>query len=118
MQNQELDHREKMEQFWERFRLYNENERSEKAKEVHRWAAIYNRYKLTRGEWHAMFDKQKGCCAICGESQDNLNHPLEIDQDHVTGKIRGLLCRKCNSGIALLGDDIERLKIAIGYLEN
>jgi hypothetical protein len=118
MQNQELDHREKMEQFWERFRLYNENERSEKAKEVHRWAAIYNRYKLTRGEWKALFDKQQSCCAICGAPQAELNHPLEIDQDHATGKIRGLLCRKCNSGIALLGDDIERLRRAIEYLEN
>jgi hypothetical protein len=114
----EKDYREQSAQFWERFRLYNENERSEKAKEVHRWAAIYTRYKITKGEWQDMFDKQNGCCAICGKPQVELTHPLEIDQDHATAKIRGLLCRKCNSGIALLGDDIERLKMAIGYLEN
>jgi hypothetical protein len=118
MQNQELDHRKQSEQFWERFRLYNENERSEKAKEVHRWAATYTRYKITKGEWQDLFDKQNGCCAICGAPQENLSHPLEIDQDNATGAIRGLLCRKCNSGIALLGDDIERLKMAIGYLGN
>jgi hypothetical protein len=114
----EKDYREQSAQFWERFRLYNENERSEKAKEVHRWAAIYTRYKITKGEWQEMFDKQNGCCAICRKHQVELTHPLEIDQDHATGKIRGLLCRKCNSGIALLGDDIERLKKAIEYLQN
>jgi hypothetical protein len=118
MSNREKNYQEQSAQFWERFRLYNENERIEKSKEVHRWAAIYTRYKLTKGEWQVVFDKQHGCCAICGAPQEKLNHPLEIDQDHATGKIRGLLCRKCNSGIALLGDDIERLKKAIGYLEN
>jgi Autographiviridae endonuclease VII len=118
MQNQELDHRKQSEQFWERFRLYNENERIEKSIEIHRWAAIYNRYKLTKENWQVMLDKQNGCCAICGAPQENLSHPLEIDQDHATGKIRGLICRKCNSGIALLGDDIERLKKAIVYLES
>ncbi len=64
-----------------------------------------------------MFDKQHGCCAICGVSQENLNHPLEIDRDQVTGRIRGLLCRKCNSGIGNLGEDIERMKRVIRYLE-
>jgi hypothetical protein len=65
-----------------------------------------------------MFDKQHGCCAICGVSQENLNHPLEIDRDQVTGRIRGLLCRKCNCGIGHLGEDIERMKRAIRYLES
>jgi hypothetical protein len=114
----EKDYREQSAQFWERFRLYNENERSEKAKGVHRWAAIYTRYKLTKAEWQTIYDMQHGCCGICGVTQGELSHPLEIDQDLATGKIRGLLCRKCNSGIALLGDDIERLRRAIGYLEN
>ena len=104
--------------FWERFRLYNENERSEKTKEVHRWAAIYYRYKLSRREWQAIFDNQKGCCAICGVTQEKLNHPLEIDFDRATGKVRGLLCRKCNSGIGHLGEDVERLRRAIRYLES
>jgi hypothetical protein len=51
-------------------------------------------------------------------SQENLNHPLEIDRDQVTGRIRGLLCRKCNCGIGHLGEDIERMKRAIRYLES
>jgi len=86
-------------------------------KERLRWAAINQRYHLTQDEWQALFNKQHGRCPICGADQDELNHPLEIDQDLATGKIRGLLCRKCNSGIALLGEDVGRLKSAIRYLE-
>ena len=117
MQNQELDHRKQSEQFWERFRLYNENERSERARDIHRWAAIYTRYKLTKAEWQTIYDMQHGCCAICGVSQENLNHPLEIDRDQVTGRIRGLLCRKCNCGIGMFGVDVEDINKAIRYLE-
>jgi hypothetical protein len=79
-------------QFWERFRLSTKNKSREEMKAIHRWASIYHRYKLTKEEWQAIFDKQNGCCAICGEAQENLNHPLEIDRDQVTGRIRGLLC--------------------------
>jgi hypothetical protein len=41
---------------------------------------------------------------------------LTIDHDHMSGTIRGLLCRKCNSGIGLFEDDISRLTNAIEYL--
>jgi hypothetical protein len=50
-------------------------------------------------------------------SQENLKHPLEIDRDHVTGRIRGLLCRKCNCGIGMFGEDVENINKAIRYLE-
>jgi hypothetical protein len=98
--------------------LYNENERREKTKEVHRWAAIYNRFKLTRKAWQALFERQNGCCAICGTFQDDLGYTLEIDYDHGTGKVRGLLCRKCNCGIGMFGEDVENINKAIKYLEN
>ena len=39
-----------------------------------------------------------------------------IDHDHKTGKIRGLLCHYCNSGLGLLGDTIERVTNTIEYL--
>ena len=41
MTSHEKDYQEQSAQFWERFRLYNENERGEKTKEVHRWAVIH-----------------------------------------------------------------------------
>jgi len=54
---------------------------------------------------------QAGLCAICGVEEE-----LVIDHDHVTNKLRGLLCRNCNSGIGLLKDSQIVLQKAIEYL--
>ena len=53
-------------------------------------------------------------CAICGKPE--VGRRLNIDHDHATGLVRGLLCRKCNAGIGLLGDNIEGLEAALEYL--
>jgi len=50
-------------------------------------------------------------CVICGKQE-----ALVVDHDHVTGKIRGLLCNKCNMGIGLLQDDPMLLEFARIYL--
>jgi hypothetical protein len=67
-----------------------------------------------------MLLKQNDCCAICKRHKSEVtvkrkNH-LCVDHNHSTGKIRGLLCDKCNRGIGLLCDDIDILKNAIEYL--
>lgn len=69
----------------------------------------------------AMFDSQNGCCAVCGE-QKGINTgktfgSLHIDHDHLSGKIRGLLCYDCNLGLGRFKDSIERLLSAALYLE-
>ena len=67
-------------------------------------------YGITPEEYDRLFDTQGGKCAICGE----LPRRLVVDHNHETGKVRGLLCFKCNN--ALLGG-VEWLKAAIAYLE-
>lgn len=91
--------------------------RREEIKEIHRWASIYYRFKITQEEWQAIFERQQGRCAICGTSQDDLGYTLEIDYDHNTGKVRGLLCKKCNLGIGMFGENVENINKAIRYLE-
>jgi hypothetical protein len=104
--------------FWEKLRLSVRVQSKEELREIRRWRAIYSLYKLTPGQWQDLYDKQQGCCAICGISQDDLGYTLEIDYDHVLGKVRGLLCKKCNLGIGMFGEDITRIEKAIRYLKS
>lgn len=53
-------------------------------------------------------------CEICGIICDRLN----IDHDHDTNKVRGLLCNNCNWGLGHFKDSVEKLQKAIDYLKN
>jgi hypothetical protein len=94
-----------------------EEQEAKKKRVDSRWLAIYSMYGLTREQWQVIYNKQNGSCAICGKSQDKLGYKLQIDYDHVTGKVRGLLCKKCNLGIGMFGEDVENINKAIMYLE-
>lgn len=78
-----------------------------------RWY-LNKRYNITPGEYINLCEKQYNKCAICEQKPKR----LAIDHDHVTGKIRGLLCFKCNTAIGKLGDDISGLEKALKYLKN
>jgi len=75
------------------------------------------RYNLTTEAYQTLMLKQGNKCAICGIPQIELKHSLHIDHCHTTGKIRGLLCGRCNWAIGLLKDNINILKSAVKYLE-
>jgi hypothetical protein len=73
------------------------------------------RYNMQADELRAMWIEQEGRCAICG---DELSEDVfRIDHDHRTGKVRGLLCVSCNTGIGLLKDSQEVLLSAVQYLK-
>lgn len=64
--------------------------------------------------------EQANKCAICGKPETSMRHgqvsALSMDHCHKTKKLRGLLCRRCNTGIANFDDDIARLQSAMNYL--
>lgn len=64
-----------------------------------------------------MFNMQEGKCKICGKHQSELKRQLLIDHNHITGKVRGLLCNNCNIMIGMSNDNSERLRIAADYLD-
>ena len=72
---------------------------------------LKQRYGLTIQQLEILWKQSKGLCAIC--SQPN---PVCIDHDHNTKKVRGLLCKKCNTGIGMLRDDRLMLARALAYL--
>ena len=66
----------------------------------------------------AFFDLQPKQCAICGATVGDVDgRRLYIEHNHVTHRLRGLLCKKCNAGIGMFGDDVTRLEAAIAYLK-
>lgn len=73
--------------------------------------ARLGRYSLTQQQFDKMVHRQRGRCAICARKTD-----LEIDHCHKTGRVRGLLCGHCNSGLAMFRDDVRYLRRACGYL--
>lgn len=64
-----------------------------------------------------LYEQQKSCCGICKIHETKKRIKLCIDHDHITGKIRGLLCDECNKAIGLLGDSLEIITNAKNYLE-
>lgn len=76
---------------------------------------LATRYGLTEEGYKEMLEKQGGVCAICSKREIN-GLSLAIDHDHRTGKVRGLLCRMCNTGLGSLGDTVESLETALRYL--
>lgn len=73
------------------------------------------RYNLTPEELIEMHQQQNNVCKICGKPP-NPGRNLDVDHDHKTGRIRGLLCNNCNRGLGHLQDSIIILEAAINYL--
>lgn len=76
----------------------------------------------------ALFKAQNESCAICArhwtecERAKHSRHDavflqhLYVDHCHLTEAVRGLLCNKCNTAIAMLDEDIKRFDAAKAYL--
>jgi len=69
------------------------------------------KYGITRFEYDTMRAQQAGACAICGKEGK-----LCIDHCHESKKVRGLLCRNCNSALGLLNEDFSTAIRAANYL--
>ncbi len=74
---------------------------------------LRRKYGLTIAQYEGMLAAQKGICPIC---KSDMNPP-NIDHNHTTGEVRGLLCTVCNQGLGLFGDNVGRLRNAARYLE-
>ncbi len=87
---------------------------------------LEERYGMSVEEYNRILAEQKGLCAICGEPETRKKvsssgavriMQLSVDHNHETGKVRALLCQKCNAGIAQFGENIKYLANAISYLQ-
>ena len=85
----------------------------QKVSELKKQAAQYG---LTVDDYNQMFAEQKGCCKICHKHQSEFKERLSIDHCHTSGKVRGLLCNKCNRGLGFFDDSIALIQSALTYL--
>jgi hypothetical protein len=77
---------------------------------------LRNTYGMTIEQYEYMFNVQEGKCDICGKHQNEIKQPLNVDHDHETNEIRGLLCSKCNRLLGDSNDSPETLLNAVKYL--
>lgn len=80
---------------------------------------LKHEFGLTLEAYDAMLAAQGGVCAICCKPESHRSTKnLAVDHCHATGKIRGLLCYRCNTLIGYAKDSASTLRAAVIYLEN
>lgn len=83
---------------------------------------LLSRFGITLTQYNEMLVNQNHACTICKKPETALDHrsskvrDLAVDHCHKTGKVRGLLCGKCNQLIGLSNDDASVLLEASNYL--
>jgi hypothetical protein len=96
-----------------------ENAKTYKAahREQYRNSHLKRRYRITAADFDTLLAAQGGRCAICGTDQaGGRDGVFNVDHDHVSGRVRGLLCRSCNVGIGHLQDNPDLLRAASRYI--
>lgn len=86
-------------------------------KNIRKNYTLKNAYNITLNEYYSILEKQGGGCSICGETKSNGKNYLCVDHNHSTGKVRGILCDRCNRGLGLFKDSPELLLNAFDYLK-
>lgn len=85
--------------------------------ERHKARHMKNRYGIALEEYEAMTKKMDGRCAVCRDAPQPPFNGLDLDHDHVTGRVRGLLCRPCNLALGGARDDPSILRALADYIE-
>lgn len=87
-----------------------------KAANIHRSSARKWRYGITPAVYEQIKTKQENLCAVCHKPPPEGKH-LFVDHCHSTGRIRGLLCGRCNLGIGHFDDSPKLFLAVIEYLQ-
>jgi hypothetical protein len=79
-----------------------------KKRELH----LKGRYGISEDMFQLQLKSQGGRCCIC-----KTEPATNVDHNHKTGKVRGILCGNCNRGLGLLRENIDNLQRAIEYIK-
>ena len=95
---------------------YNRKYREEN-KDILKNQHLQRTYNITLEYYNKMFEEQNGLCLGCYQHQSDLKQSLVVDHDHITGKVRGLLCINCNKSLGQVKDNSEILRRLADYLD-
>jgi len=76
--------------------------------------SLQSNHGITQYDYDQMLLQQNGKCAICEQISIK---PLDVDHDHTTNVIRGLVCHRCNLGLRMV-DNEKKLQAALEYLKS
>lgn len=85
----------------------------EKNKEKERSANLQRSYGISLEKYNEIYNKQNGKCLLCGKHKN----VLQVDHSHTDGKVRGLICGKCNRAIGLIDDSPTLAEKIASYLK-
>ena len=74
------------------------------------------KYGISEEEYKKFLTETENRCCICGRQFNEKDRPC-VDHDHVTKKVRGIICSRCNTLIGFAMDNITILENAIKYLK-
>jgi hypothetical protein len=77
---------------------------------------LKSRYGVTLEFYQELLASQGNKCAICGAEEPEGRGGFHLDHDHATGKVRGILCHRCNSALGMARDNPETLDAMAAYL--
>lgn len=103
---------------------WNRKRRENKVKErpMRHNCHLKKKFNISLSDYNDMLEKQLGRCAICGSERPSINGSkivhFAVDHNHVTGRIRSLLCIQCNQGLGQFQDSPSLLRKAASYLES
>lgn len=78
-------------------------------------ACLRTQAKAVRGVDYALrFAQQGGVCAVCRTPPEE-GQSFDVDHDHVSNRVRGLLCRRCNVAYGMLGESLDTIASLLSY---
>ena len=88
-------------------------------RDVLRSYTYLKRYGITKNQYDEMFESQEGKCFICQRHQSEFKKRLYVDHNHITKKVRGLLCDRCNKALGMFQSDtsVSILERAVEYIK-
>ena len=100
----------------DRLNAYRRKRRQDPAvKRRDRSGHLQRKFGITVEQYESRLEAQGGGCAICGRGEPE-GASLHVDHDHESGRVRALLCVRCNNGIALFDEDPDVLRLAADYV--